>query len=124
MDEHIVSADDGEYEVTVHPAFASRCTITGADGESRDLYRQSGTYHLNGRGVPKKHTIRLKGKNGSNRDITITLNDASHSVARIRVELYHEDHDPMRLSSPTVTDTVFEVENLAKLCPPSCGEET
>jgi hypothetical protein len=125
MKDHIVQTDDNEYEITVHPAFASRCTIGGTDGGAqRELYKQSGVHTLNGKGVPEKHTIRLKGKNGSKRDITITLTDPSHNVARITVELYEESHNPLTAKVVTGTDTVFSVENYAKLCPPNCGEET
>lgn len=123
MKDHIVKTDDNEYEITFHPAFASRCTVAGKDGE-RELFKQSGVHHLNGRELPKKHTIRLKSKNGGKRDVTITLDDAAHSVARITVELYDESHDPTTKTAaePSSTDTVFTVENNALICPPICGE--
>lgn len=123
MKDHIVKTEDNEYEVTFHPAFASRCTVATKDGEAREIYRQSGVYQLNGKQVPKEHTIRLKAKNGGKRDITITLNDAGHSVAKITVELYEDSHDPMTAMKASETDTVFAVENYAKLCPPNCGDE-
>lgn len=121
MKDHIVKTDDNEYEITVHPAFASRCTIGPKGGEGRELYRQKGIHQLNGKKVPKQHTIRLKGKNGK-RDITITLDDAAHSVAKITVELYDESHDPTTALKASPTDTVFSVENSAKICPPICAE--
>jgi hypothetical protein len=121
MKDHIVKTDDHEYEITVHPAFASRCTVNGKDGE-RELFKQQGVHQLRGNPVPKKHTIRLKGKNGSKRDVTITLDDAAHSVARITVELYADGHDPMTALTAGETDTVFTVENSAKICPPICTE--
>lgn len=121
MKDHIVKTDDNEYEVTLHPAFASRCTVSGKGGE-RELFKQKGVHQLRGKAVPKKHTIRLKGKNGSKRDITITLDDAAHSVARITVELYEEGHDPSTAVEASSTDTVFVVENNAKICPPICDE--
>lgn len=121
MEDHIVKTDDNEYEITFHPAFASRCSVSGKDGE-RELFKQDGVHHLKGKKVPKKHTIRLKAKNGSKRDITITLDDAAHSVARITVELYEEGHDPMTALTAGETDTVFTVENNAKICPPFCTE--
>lgn len=123
MKDHIVKTDDNEYEITVHPAFASRCTVGGKDGATRELYKQDGVHHLNGKQIPKKHTIRLKGKNGSKRDICITLDDPSHNVAKITVELYEESHDPTTAMVAGDTDTVFSVENHAKICPPYCGEE-
>lgn len=122
MEDHIVKTDDTEYEITFHPAFASRCTVKGKDGTERDLFRQSGVHHLNGKAIPRKHTIRLKAKNGGKRDITITLDDAAHSVAKITVELYDDSHDPTTATTASETDTVFTVENNARVCPPICGE--
>ena len=121
MKDHIVKTDDNEYEITFHPAFASRCTVSGKDGE-RELFRQKGVYQLRGRPVPKQHTIRIRAKNGSKRDITIRLDDAAHSVARITVELYEEGHDPMTAVTASSTDTVFTVENSAKICTPICDD--
>jgi hypothetical protein len=121
MEDHIVKTDDNEYEITVHPAFASRCTVAKG-GDVRELYRQQGVHHLNGKAVPKQHTIRIKGKNGSKRDISIVLNDAAHSVAKITVELYEESHDPMTAMTASETDTTFTIENSARICPPICGE--
>jgi hypothetical protein len=122
MEDHIVKSDDNEYEITLHPAFASRCTVGPKDGKQRELYRQEGVHKLNGKAIPKKHVIKLKAKNGGKRDITITLNDAAHSVARITVELYEDGHDPTTALKAADTDTVFSVENNAILCPPICGE--
>jgi hypothetical protein len=121
MEDHIVKTDDNEYEITLHPAFASRCTVS-KDGEERVLFKQEGVHHLNGKGIPKKHVIKLKAKNGGKRDITITLDDAAHSVARITVELYEESHDPTTALRTAETDTVFSVENSARICPPMCAE--
>jgi hypothetical protein len=123
MEDHIVKTDDNEYEITFHPAFASRCTVAGkGDTEARELFKQSEVHHLKGKDRPKKHTIRLKSKNGGKRDITITLDDAAHSVAKITVELYEDSHDPNTALEQSPTDTVFSVENYAKVCPPFCGE--
>ena len=121
MEDHIVKTDDNEFDVTVHPAFASRCAVSKG-GTERELYRQQGPHHLNGKAVPKKHTIRLKGKNGSKQDVAITLDDPGHSVARITVELYDEPRDPTVGYSSNDADTVFTVENNAKICPPFCAE--
>lgn len=120
MEDHVIKTDDNEYEITVHPAFASRCTVTGKDGQPRELYRQNGVHELKGKAVPKSHTIRLKAKNGGKRDICIKLDDQAHSVARITVELYEESHDPATALTASTMDTVFTVENDAKLCPPNC----
>ena len=116
---HSVIAADTDYELTVHPAFASACTVS-KNGVSRGLYQQTGTHNLNGKPVPKKHTIRLKAKSGK-KDITLTLNDIGHSVKKITIELYKDEHDPTVKNTNTDTDTVFTVENSAKLCPPTCG---
>ena len=115
---HSVLSDDTEYELTVHPAFASACTVT-RNGVAKGLYTQSGTHQLNGKAIPKKHTIRLKAKSGK-KDITLTLNDAGHSVKKITIELYKDEHDPTVKDTNTETDTIFTVENSAKLCPPTC----
>ena len=122
MEDHIVQSDDNEYEVMVHPAWASRATIGPKGGKGRELYRQSGVHVLNGKGIPAEHAIRLKAKDGSKREISIMLNDPSHTVARITVELYDAGHDPMKGTPNKGTPVVFEVENLAKLCPPNCNE--
>jgi hypothetical protein len=120
MEDHIVKNDDNEYEITFHPAFASRCTVSKG-GRERELFKQQGVHKLEGKALPKKHVIRLKSKKGGKRDITITLDDALHSVARITVELYDESHDPTaRTLTAAKSDTVFTVENHAKVCPPYC----
>jgi hypothetical protein len=115
---HNVLAADTDYELTVHPAFASGCTVS-KNGVARGLYRQSGTHQLNGRDVPKKHHIRLKAKAGK-KDVTITVNDAGYSVKKITIELYKDEHDPTRKGTSKDTDVVFTVENDAILCPPTC----
>lgn len=122
MEDHIVKTDDNEYEITLHPAFASRCTVGPKNGQARELYKQQGVHKLNGKEIPKKHVIKLKAKNGGKRDITITLDDAAHSVAKITVELYEDSHDPTTALKASNTDTVFSVENSAILCPPICGQ--
>ena len=116
---HNVLGADADYELTVHPAFASACTVT-RNGVARGLYQQAGTHQLNGKAIPKKHTIRLKAKNGK-KDVTLTLNDAGYSVKKITIELYKDEHDPTVKDTNTDTDAVFTVENSAKLCPPTCG---
>jgi hypothetical protein len=115
---HNVVNDNAEYELTVHPAFASACTVT-RNGVAQGLYKQVGKHQLNGKAVPTKHTIRLKAKNGK-KDITLALNDAGHSVKKITIELYKDEHDPKVKNTNTDTDVVFTVENHATLCPPTC----
>jgi|GEM_PF-5527591 len=114
----VVTGDD--YELTVHPAFASACTVASNGAPARDLYRQSGTHALNGKAIPKKHTIRLKARNGGKKDITLTVNDAGYSVKKITIELYKDAHDPTRAGTTKETETVLTVENDAKTCPPLC----
>lgn len=118
---HAFRNSDTDYELTVHPAFASACTVASNGGAARDLYRQDGTHHLNGNAVPKRHTIRLKAKHGGKKDITIAVNDAGHSIKKITIELYKDAHDPTVAGSTRDSDAVFTVENDAKLCPPTCG---
>lgn len=116
---HNLLKADTDYELTVHPAFASACTVGAPNGAARNLYRQSKTHQLNGNAVPKKHTIRLKAKSGK-KDVTLTVNDAGHSIKKITIELYKDEHDPNEKDTNTETDTIFTVENHAKLCPPTC----
>lgn len=116
---HTVVNTDTEYELTVHPAFASACTVASNGGAARDLYRQNGTHLLNGKEIPKRHTIRLKARSGK-KDITLTLNDAGYSVKKITVELYKDSHDPTKPGTTRDSDVVFTVENDAITCPPVC----
>jgi hypothetical protein len=115
---HSVLGDDADYELTVHPAFASGCTVT-KNGVPHGLYTQSGKHQLNGKAIPKKHTIRLKARSGK-KDVTLTLNDAGYSVKKITIELYKDEHDPTKKDTNKDTDVVFTVENDATLCPPTC----
>lgn len=117
---HTVVTSDADYELTVHPAFASACTVASNGAPARDLYRQSGTHSLNGKAIPKKHTIRLKARNGGKKDVTLTVNDAGYSVKKITIELYKDAHDPTRAGTTKDTDIVLTVENDAKTCPPLC----
>jgi hypothetical protein len=116
---HTVVSSDAEYELTVHPAFASACTVASNGGAARDLFRQNGTHQLNGKEIPKRHTIRLKSRSGK-KDVTLTLNDAGYSVKKITIELYKDSHDPTKAGTTRDSDLVFTVENDAKLCPPTC----
>jgi hypothetical protein len=118
---HSVFNDNSEYELTVHPAFASACTVS-RNGVAQGLYKQSGAHQLNGKGIPTRHTIRLKAKSGK-KDVTLMLNDAGHSVKKITIELYKDEHDPKVMNTSTETDVVFTVENQATTCPPNCEGE-
>ena len=123
MEDHITLTTDPDYDVVVHPAFASECTLTSrSDGSVKTLYRQdrSKAHDCRGKGHPKKHTIKLKGK-GNRRDITITIDDPDHSVASLALELYPEGRDPTAGDETEPTDT-FTVMNNAFTCPPHCDE--
>lgn len=121
MKDHIVKSDDHEYEITFHPAFASRCTVEHKGDKERELFKQKGVHQLKGKGHPKKHVIKIKGKNGKARDITITIEDPNHAVHSLRMELYDEDYDPMQPKSFEGGDVVT-FENQATTCPPNCEE--
>lgn len=118
--EHSTVATDPAYEVMLHPAFASACTVTPAGGTSRDLYRQApgSVVDCNAKGHPKKHVLKLKGKSNG-RDITITIDDPSHSIHSLRLQLYAEG----RTAGETAdAGDVITVENNAITCPPHCVE--
>jgi hypothetical protein len=124
MENHKTITTDPNYEVTLHPGFASECTITRkGDKSPRQLYKQTEKHHCGTEGHPKRHVIRLKGKNGSKRDITITIDDPTYSVHSLSLELYDESRDPNREETfnPGTTET-FTVTNTALTCPPYCDE--
>lgn len=123
MDKHKTVTDDAEYDVTFHPGFASECTVTTlADNAKRQLYKQSEKHDCRPEGGhPKKHVIKLKGKNGKNRDITITIEDPTHSVHSLKLSLYDEARDPMVNQTFDATEE-FTVMNSAMTCPPVCEE--
>ncbi|HEX2190846.1 MAG TPA: hypothetical protein VHG51_18205 [Longimicrobiaceae bacterium] len=118
--EHKTVAKDG-YEVTFHPAFASRCVVrgNGEGAEPKELYKLEGKHVFkNGAKHPKRHTIRLKGGE-HNRDLELVINDPKHHVARIVVEMYPEDHEP-GWGASTLSVETFESENGVATCPPDC----
>jgi hypothetical protein len=121
-DDHITVGGDSEYELTVHPAFASDCTVTDKrTGQARKLYEQdrSKPVDVSKKGHPKKHRIVLKGKNGKKRNITITIDDPEHAVHGITLDLYKEGRDPMQDESLDSEET-FQILNHATTCPPLC----
>jgi hypothetical protein len=109
-----------DYTVTFHPAFASRCAVTGPDGKECEVYKQSAPHQLNGEKHPKKHKIHLKGGK-YDRDVMLEINDPKHAVKRIHVELYG-DRDPSHVGSKTAYPAVetFVADNTAETCPPNC----
>jgi hypothetical protein len=117
---HTIATGDAEYELTVHPAFASACTVASNGGAARDLYRQGtekkDVVNCREKGHPKKHVFKLKGKSNG-RDITITIEDPSHSIHSLRLELYKQGRKPGE--SGEVGEVVM-LENNAITCPPVC----
>lgn len=114
------TAEKNNYSVTFHPAFASRCVVTGEDGEC-EVYKQSAPHKLNGQAHPQKHTIRLQGGRYG-RDITLEVHDPKHAIKQVRLELYG-DRDPAHIGDSSVTyDTaeIFTADNTAEICPPMC----
>jgi hypothetical protein len=122
MEDHIVKNDDDEYEITFHPAFASKCIVEHKDGGTRELYRQTQTHNLKDKKHPKRHVVKVKGKNGRTRDITITIDDPNHAIHSLRMELYDEGYDPMKPVPRYEGGDVVTFENLASTCPPNCEE--
>ncbi|HEV2149963.1 MAG TPA: hypothetical protein VGR37_21375 [Longimicrobiaceae bacterium] len=120
--EHVNVKKDG-YEVTLHPAFSSRCAIRSVDGAETELYKQKERHHLNGKGHPKKHTFRLKGGQ-HNRDLELEIKDPKYQVARIIVEFYAEGHEPGWGSArPEEPVEIMTFDNSVMTCPPYCGED-
>lgn len=110
-----------KYDVSFHPAFASSCVIEHTSGEKHTLYEQDTSKPVNcSKGHPKKHVIKLKGKNGSSRDITLTIDDPNHDLAGLTLSLYDEARDP-GVDAHFDTTESFTVMNNALTCPPYCG---
>ncbi len=89
-------AENEEYEVIFHPAFASACTVTkNGQKTATDLYRQGDQQEDVidcTDGHPETHVIRIRGK-ANGRDITITVHDPSHTLHRISFDLYQKARD-------------------------------
>jgi hypothetical protein len=116
-EERTVSKDG--YEVTFHPAFASRCDVSRKDGTSVELYRQEGIHqHPQGGRHPKRHRISLKGGRDG-RDLSLSIDDPKAEIAKITIELYDPSHEAGwgRGDEPVET---FTVMNDAFECPPYC----
>lgn len=132
------SAQNDEYEVIFHPAFASACTVRkNGQGTATDLYRQGNSQADVidcSDGHPEKHVIRIRGK-GDGRDITITVHDPSHTLHSISFDLYREARDRTVKRQPGAqvysmaggevaasgdVGETFTLENDAKTCPPYC----
>lgn len=121
--DHVTVTADADYDVSFHPAFASRATVSRKDdGSVKELYRQDRSKPVNtrGKGHPKRHVITLRGK-GNNRDVTITVDDPNHSLHSLSFELYDQNRTPLQTGDWKATET-FTIENNAKTCPPDCTE--
>jgi hypothetical protein len=121
MPDSHATAEKNNYTVTFHPAFASRCVVTGEDGEC-EVYKQSEPHRLNGESHPKKHRLHLKGGKFG-RDVTLEIDDPKHAIKQIHVELYGE-RDPAHIGTETEYPVVetFAAFNTAQTCPPNCLE--
>lgn len=120
MDKHKTVKDDSQYEVTLHPGFASECTVTQkSNGNSRSLYQQTEIYHCGDEGHPTEHRIVVTEKSGAQRSVTITVNDPSHILHSIKLDLYEAGRDPKVKKDWKSNDTIT-VMNTAETCPPNC----
>lgn len=112
------------YEVTFYEGFASRIVVREPGGAERELFRQSGTFHLpKGQTKPDtRHFLRLKGGR-KKQDVTLDINDPELRIAKITVELYpHDVHDAGGdVAAAAAESETVEVENNPKLCPPHCS---
>lgn len=122
MEDNLNLTKDPHYDLSVHPAFASECTVTHKDGTVKRLYKQQAKHDCRPKGHPKKHVIKLKGKNGNTRDITITIEDNTYAIHSLKLELYDPSRDVNDKDkyNPGTTET-FTVMNSAETCPPDCG---
>jgi hypothetical protein len=121
MPDSHATAEKNNYTVTFHPAFASRCVVTGEDGEC-EVYKQSTPYRLNGESHPKKHRLHLKGGK-YDRDLTLEIDDPKHAIKLIHVELYGDRSAAAvgTMADPPAAET-FKAFNTAQTCPPNCLE--
>jgi hypothetical protein len=109
------------YEVSFHPAFASKCDVERKDGRRVHLYSQEGVHHhAEGERHPVRHEIRLKG-GPDQRDLSLLVDDPKAQIAKITIELYDPSHQPGwgRGDEPVET---FTVTNDSFECPPFCDD--
>jgi hypothetical protein len=113
------TAEKNNYRVTFHPAFASRCLVSGDDGEC-EVYKQEGAHQLNGEKHPVHHTIRLEGGRFE-RDVTLQVHDPKHAIKQIHLELYG-DRPESAVGTGQVYPTAetFTAVNTVVTCPPEC----
>lgn len=112
----------GDYEVTFHPAFASRCAVRTGENVV-ELFSFKGPHRFaKGEKHPEKHTLRLSGGE-TGRDLEIEVRDPRHQVARITIHLYPDGHTPgsgARMEESSLQ--AFEWDNGIPTCPPVCGD--
>jgi hypothetical protein len=114
--------ETSDYFVKLHPAFASACTVARkGSNRATDLYRQAAgsVVDCQQKGHPKKHVFKLKGKSNG-RDITITIEDPSHSIHSLRLELYKQGR---KAGETGEVGDIVTLENNAITCPPHCDTE-
>ncbi|HEX6367728.1 MAG TPA: hypothetical protein VF006_02270 [Longimicrobium sp.] len=120
MNNHKTMRDDSEYDVTIHPGFASECTVTTASSNgSRTLYKQTETYNCGDEGHPTTHQVVVVEKSGEQRTVTITIDDPKHAVHSIALDLYEPGRDP-KVKKEWKTKDRITVLNTADTCPPNC----
>ena len=88
-------AEARKYDITFHPAFASRCTISDEYGVV-EVYEPAASHSS----YPKKHTIRLKGGK-YDRELTLEIEDPKQAIKQIHVKL-HGDQEGSHVENFTV----------------------
>lgn len=121
MSDGHITKEKNNYKVTVHPAFASRCTVNHRDNGECEVYKQDKPHKLNGQGHPKKHKIVLKG-GPHNRDITIEIDDPHHAIHNVTLQLYGERTALMGSGIAEEPVETFSTDNVASTCPPVCDD--
>lgn len=120
MDKHKTVTADNDYDVTIHPGFASECVVTTQGNGPRTLYKQTETYICDEvEGHPTTHRIVVVEKNGARRTVTITIDDPAHAVHTIALDLYETGRDPKVKKDWKSADRIT-VMNSAMTCPPVC----
>ena len=118
----------GDYQVTFHPAFASRCCVQAGEGTEEEIYKQVEVFNLRGAQHPKRHEIHFAA-HGRKRDVRLAIDDPHHHIARITIELYDpeivEPSSRVGLDARAMASTeTVTFENNAQTCPPYCKGET
>lgn len=116
--DHTTVDKDG-YQITFHPAFASRCAVQRVGGPEVELYRQQGVHqHPAGQTHPTAHVVQLRG-GSDGRELTLRIEDPRSHIARIVVELYAQGHEP-GWGTPEESVETLTITNNTVECPPNC----